>query len=262
MSLASNDPSPPKEETEKKSEPSQTVCMYLPEPIPKNPTRTFRSWKMKGTHWTLMDHISNYCKVFVELNGYKTLPDKPNWHFRINDASLMICHHSVPCLGYKFDEKKKVRKPEYANITKKEDFIALRKQNVDVNMEVWEKKFVYVGDTSITVLHTNKDLFLYPIIIIECTFLHEEEKIQDKIEHDGHILWKDLKPFVLKHSDITWVLIHFSCRYDEHEIVEFFQNEQNELLKTQKIQNTTSTSIPLQNIVLWACHRTDGTKKF
>jgi len=156
-----------------------------------------------------------------------------------------------------------VRKPEYANLKNKEDFIALKKQNVELTMDVWHKKFVYVGDTSIKVFEMNEDLLLYPIIIIECTFLYDDEPIQDKVEQDGHIVWKDLKPFVLKHTEITWVLIHFSCRYEESEIIDFFQKEEKNILSlSSESGKSEPTDVPLKNVVLWACHRTDGTRKF
>ncbi len=37
-----------------------------------------------------------------------------------------------------------------------------------------------------------------------------------------HVHWKELEPYVRKYEQISWVLIHFSTRYKDKEIKEFF----------------------------------------
>ena len=319
----------------------------IPIAIERQPVRTFRAWKMKGTNFTLMGysrsrdktffyipqlklaldggycrgrlaqhlflthghadhsydigymcthqqgmnihcpieithHISNYCKVFVELNGNKILPEKPEWHFKIDGcvdgdiryfgpqnkknngnedkyrATAFNCHHAVPCLGFMFDEKRKRRKEEYKDLDFKKDkdkFIQLKKDGIDIMEFYYLPLFVYVGDTNIDVLTSSPKILKYPIIIIECTFLNDSDKSIELLKKDGHINWSQIKPYVLKYNYIHWVLIHFSCRYKEEEIIEFFENED------KMIQNESNGQNNLKNVVVWACKQDDGTRK-
>ena len=47
-------------------------------------------------------------------------------------------------------------------------------------------------------------------------------------ESNKHIHWDQLYPFVQSHSDRLFVLIHFSMRYEDDEIIEFFEKEKKE----------------------------------
>ena len=59
--------------------------------------------------------------------------------------------------------------------------------------------------------------------MIECTYLYEkEEKLALR---NNHICWTDLKPFVLSHPDQFFVLFHFSLKYKNEEILNFFELE-------------------------------------
>ena len=115
--------------------------------------------------------------------------------------------------------------------------------------------FVYVGDSSIAVLETSPEILAYPVVIIECTFLFDSDKTEERLAKDGHIKWSQLRPYVLEHASVTFVLIHFSCRYKEREIVEFFKRED------ERIQKETKGRLDLSNCVIWACSQSDGTQK-
>ena len=67
------------------------------------------------------------------------------------------------------------------------------------------------------------NIFGYKHIIVECTILNEEEK-ESAYSH-GHIYWGDLKTIVKNHPDNQFILIHFSTRYSDDEIIEFFNKE-------------------------------------
>ena len=56
-----------------------------------------------------------------------------------------------------------------------------------------------------------RQLFTFPVIIIECTFLHEDKP--HEAEERGHTSWDDLKPYVIANPQTTFVIIHFSLRY-------------------------------------------------
>ena len=49
-----------------------------------------------------------------------------------------------------------------------------------------------------------------------------EEEIASK---KNHIYWTHLKPYVLQHPEITFILFHFSLKYKDEEIKEHLENE-------------------------------------
>ena len=240
----------------------------------------------------IVNNISDYCKSFVELNCATTLPETPKWDFIIdgcddkdhryfgpkikskkcetkNDSQIQKndkyraicfhCHHAVPCLGFMFEEKRRKKKEIYKELdfrTHKNKILELKRKGIDIMTDYYIKLFVYVGDTNINVFKTSPMILTYPIIIIECTFLYEKDRSLEQLKRDGHINWTQLKPFVLKYCDIiTFVIIHFSCRYKEHQIIEFFEKEDRD------IQKQTNGEKSLGNCVIWACKQDDGTQK-
>ncbi len=82
----------------------------------------------------------------------------------------------------------------------------------------------YITDTSIKPF--GDDAWLSKItscgcVMVECSFLPEHEELEKK-----HICWTDLKPVVAAHPNTTFVLIHWSCRYTERQIEDFFATEE------------------------------------
>jgi ribonuclease Z len=107
----------------------------------------------------------------------------------------------------------------------------LKKSGTEVNVEVTEKKFCYVLDTSIKVFEQNPFLFEYPVIITECTFLYEDEI--EMANKKKHIHWNQLKPYVVQYPSVFFILVHFSQRYKDQEICTFFDD----VKKTDGIMN-------------------------
>ena len=99
------------------------------------------------------------------------------------------CFHSVPTIGYGFSELK-------------------------------EPKMCYLVDTDERILY-NKEIYKYPQIIIECTYLYETDEINAKKKK--HMVWTKLKPFVEEYPDTQFILIHFSQNYKAYEIHNFFK---------------------------------------
>ena len=132
------------------------------------------------------------------------------------------CDHSIPTIGYGLSEKKQKLKPEYLELPGRE-IGKLRKEGVEITQEVLQKRFAYVCDTSIAVFEMNPTILDYPVIFIECTFLLDDE-MENAIK-TKHIHWTQLKPIVQAHPDILFVAFHFSQRYREEEIAEFFEKE-------------------------------------
>lgn len=152
-------------------------------------------------------------------------------------VSVVLCDHSIPTISYCFSEVKNKLKVEYAG-TPGTEIAKLRKEGTAVTEEVVKHAFAYICDTSIEILTAYPEILTFPVVFIECTFLYPEEK--ENAVATKHIHWEDLKPYVLAYQDILFVLIHFSLRYKDAEILEFFANEQ------------ASHSGLIPNIKVWA----------
>ena len=158
--------------------------------------------------------------------------------FRINcnknnfEVSTITCDHTLPTVSYCFSEVKQKIKPEYAELSPA-DIIAIKKQGLTLTQEVCSPSFAYICDSSIQVLLAFPQVLTFPVIVIECTFILPEDE-QNAVT-TKHIHWHDLRPFVLQHPRVTFVLIHFSMRYKECDIVVFFKAEK-ELYKIDNVK--------------------------
>jgi ribonuclease Z len=129
------------------------------------------------------------------------------------------CDHQIPTISYGFTQVKCKLKSEYIGMLGK-DIANLRKNNVNVSENVYCKRFAYICDTTIRVFEMNPSLLDYPVIFIECTFIKDEDEHMAAGKH--HIHWNSLEPFVVQNPKVTFMLFHFSQRYKDKEIAEYF----------------------------------------
>lgn len=139
-------------------------------------------------------------------------------------VEIFNCHHTVPCVGYAFNEKRKKLKSDYSHLTGKE-IQEVKKQGIEIMEEVYIPLFAFLGDTTPDVFASGSYsakvlLDQMPVIICECSFLDGEQS-NDK----GHTHWSGLKPIIEQHPHITFILIHFSLKHKRKEIEEFFNNQ-------------------------------------
>lgn len=183
------------------------------------------------------DKIASYIKSMFDVNSLSDSDPSPWYDYHslkkgcvvpleTKRTQLMVevfeCDHTIPTIGYGFTEIKHKLKEEYSKLTGK-DIGKLRKEGVEITEPKAIKKFTYICDTSIDVFNLNPSILEYPVIFIECTFILDEE-----LENAGktkHIHWKELKPYVENNPDKTFILFHFSQRYRNSEISEFFEKE-------------------------------------
>lgn len=169
-----------------------------------------------------------------------------------HQVRVVDCVHKVPCVGYCFSERQTRLVPELART--QEAMLAAgeaaafgklvaqrRKQGLPVQEEHQRPLFAFLGDTHASVFEKEPWLFDYPVIVTECTYLDDAEEA--RADRVGHTVWKQLRPIVAAHPDNTFVLIHFSLRHSDREVVAFFEEE----LRREP---------GLANIVVWA--RADG----
>ena len=142
------------------------------------------------------------------------------------------CYHPVPAVGYGIYEKRKKIKPEYEKLPGKE-IGQLRKKGIDINYIKNEPIIAYLGDTTEKVFQdiNNNNLFNFPYIITECTYIYSDHI--DEAKRGGNTNWYNLMPIIQAHSDVIFILIHFSPRYSIVELYKFFKKE----LEDCKINN-------------------------
>ena len=181
--------------------------------------------------------IERHIKEFIEsayLLSSHTFPEEENIKreelhlYNFYELITVEPGDNIPILikkvGYGVYNKRKKLKEEYSKLSGKE-IAELRKQGVDINYDLINKLFVYLGDTGKEIFE-NKEwekIVEYPTIIIECTFILDEEIEQAR--KTNHIHWKDLEQIVDKYKDNSFILIHFSQRYDNSEIRKFFEEK-------------------------------------
>ena len=139
-------------------------------------------------------------------------------------VEVFRCHHTVPCNGYAFYEKRNKLKAEYAQLNGKQ-IQELKKQSIAVSEQINVPLFAFLGDTTPAVFapgsHSAQVLLeRMPVVICECTFLDGEQS-----DEKGHTHWSGIKPIIEQHPDVTFVLIHFSMKHKREEIQRFFENQ-------------------------------------
>jgi len=167
---------------------------------------------------------------------YDIFPCLPSESHKVDNkymVDIVKCDHTVPCVGYCFYESRNRLKTEYKGLSK-EEMIQLRKKNVEVSEQFKFPIFVFLGDTTHEVFVMNPQIFEYPVIIVECTFLYEDHILE--AEKSKHMHWKNLQPFIVANPKCIFVLIHFSLRYSDKDVTKFF--------------NDMAEKKP-ENIVLW-----------
>jgi len=140
-------------------------------------------------------------------------------------SECIRCFHSrgsgckMPCVGYGLSEKVKRLRQDHRGKDPKE-ISALVKNGVTITDEIIEPFLLFLGDTDERVLE-NKEIEKYPTVMIECTFLMEEDIPQAREKCHMHI--KYLEPYIRSHPTIKFILYHFSQKYSRTEIFDFFK---------------------------------------
>lgn len=159
--------------------------------------------------------------------------------------------------------ERKCLKPHLQGATKKETAENVKRARVngeEINTTITipeTPQLAFVLDTTVDALNESRSktatqIIACPIIMIECTYL--EDSKQEEAMKRGHIWWGGLLPYVKKcynqqeSQPTTWVLVHFSLRYSDQEIIEFFQKETQSHIRLDS--NPAHSSRP-PDIVLW-----------
>jgi ribonuclease Z len=151
----------------------------------------------------------------VSLHGLKPKEEIKFQNLRVTALQLM---HTVPTLGYLFSE------------TRRKELILARKSGINIQQDVLVPKFAYLCDTSIDAI---PPLFLdslqnLPVAVIECTFIDFLDKKTSSsssslAKSKQHIHWAGLESIVKLYPKTVFILIHFSLRYSDEDIIQGFQ---------------------------------------
>ncbi|KAK8058290.1 hypothetical protein PG994_008738 [Apiospora phragmitis] len=186
-----------------------------------SPDRSCPDWRHKPKRGQV--HSDNRFLHTHETHGLRPGEVVPLERIKASDmsAEAFTCDHSIPCLGYVFRTTRQKLIPALRT-TSQEDIKGLRESGASITAPQTKPVFAFLGDTTTAVLAAEPAWLRegVPVVITECSFLWEEHRAQ--AERTRHTLWSDLEPVVRKFPRTTFVLIHFSLRYEEHDIREFF----------------------------------------
>ncbi|ROT42556.1 hypothetical protein SODALDRAFT_303950 [Sodiomyces alkalinus F11] len=138
-------------------------------------------------------------------------------------ATVFDCDHSVPSVGYVFSTTTHRLRPEYSELAGSQ-IRDLRQSGVEITAPHTAPIFAFLGDTTVATLAADPPWLRddgIPVVITECSFLYEEHR--EQAEKTKHTYWGDLEKVIRKWPKTTFVLMHFSMRYSDKDICEFFK---------------------------------------
>jgi ribonuclease Z len=149
-------------------------------------------------------------KIYSFMNG------KDKWF-----VEPIKCSHGIESIGFGFSVEKIKLKEEYSSLIGYE-LKKLKDEGVEITYTKIEPIFLFLGDTNKNIL-TNDKIYSYPTIIIECTYIYDDEISLAK--KNKHIHWSEIKEIIENKSHIQFILIHFSMKYTCDEIRTFFTKQ-------------------------------------
>lgn len=147
-----------------------------------------------------------------------------NFKFKLE---LFKSTHTIATTGYGFILVQSCLKEEFRHLIGNQQAIEeIKKQGINISSETERACFCYLGDTDHRVLYEssgrwNRHLEKYSTIIMECTFLEDSDAKQAK--EKKHALLSRILPFIRAHPNINFMLCHFSMKYKDREVLDFFE---------------------------------------
>lgn len=151
-------------------------------------------------------------------------------------VEILRCYHTVPCVGYGFIEKRRKLRNEFKGLAQEElnamsngTILDPNGNKFELQEEIEFPNFCFMGDTTERALYTIENgqmiceptIEKFPVVIIECSYI-DDATVEDA-RKKKHMHWKNLEPYVSSHPNMKFVLIHFSSRYSEDTIRDFFK---------------------------------------
>jgi len=139
------------------------------------------------------------------------------WHLPRAYAESFKTHHVLPSNGYKFFSKKKKLLPEFVGMEGQE-IARIRGEGTEISYEDIHLRLAYATDTTLEVIDTSPEILDADVLILECTFLLDDVSIESARKH-GHVHIDEIVANADKFNNKHLVLMHFSARYSNDEII-------------------------------------------
>lgn len=123
--------------------------------------------------------------------------------------------HRIPTLAWEIVEQRHKLLPELVG-RPKDEIVALRVTGAEIESRIEVSLLYYTGDTDRELLDRGGPIFLSDILIIECSFIHPEDR-QRAVDYK-HIHFDDIVDAASQFENRLIVLTHFSLRYSAKEI--------------------------------------------
>lgn len=148
--------------------------------------------------------------------------------------TVALFHGRCSTVGYILSERKSKLLPHLDGKDKKStaaNVMLAKSRGEAVTFNVDIPVLAFICDTSIDAIVSGPqtDLILSsPAVMIECTYL--EPAMEVEAQKRGHVCWSELYPIVhprllnRTETPFSLILIHFSLRYSDTDIVNFFSN--------------------------------------
>lgn len=215
-------------------EPVGIPIVVVPKPSADNIRNLVNSWMTATKHNNKTAQIN--WRVIEALILKNNDPCQPlylpelmtikNIKFKIE---LFECTHSISTTGYGFIEQRTKLNDNLIGLSQ-EELNNMKKNGQTITKIVNFSHFCYLGDTTHHVFYIdkactklNENLEKYGTIIVECTFLDPDDL--KKAKKTKHMHWNNLKPYIVSHPNINFILSHFSTKYKPKKIKEFFSTE-------------------------------------
>lgn len=139
---------------------------------------------------------------------------------------VVDCFHRVPCVGYVLSTCSFRLRPEYAGMPGKH-LASLRKAGTELTEAVETPCLAFLGDTTVEIFASpwGRQVLACPIVMVECTTLGDSAEECAAAGERGHIAWPALRPIVAGNPHVTFVLMHFSVRYRDWEVVDLLRKD-------------------------------------
>lgn len=145
---------------------------------------------------------------------YALHPAGPGDRFEVGPqlfAEAFAVDHTVPALGYHIVRRSRRLKPEYEG-TAGTRLAALRRQGVELEDQVEELVISFCSDSGPRLFELESRLLETPILVVECTFIGENER--ERAHRFGHLHIDDLVAVADRLQARAIVLHHLSRRHD------------------------------------------------
>jgi len=165
---------------------------------------------------TVLSEAKTNFKSITQSSHYNFMNGKDKWV-----VEPIKCSHGIESIGFGFSVEKIKLKEEFSTLNgfgiKK-----LKDEGIEITYKKIEPIFLFLGDTNKNIL-SNQQIYKYPTIIIECTYIYEDEIKLAKL--NKHIHWLDIEETIKTHKSTQFILIHFSMKYRNEEIDSFFDKQ-------------------------------------